>query len=109
MKILLSIFGEYFKLLKGAKFDYDQMKEENVIRNWNFHFFVSGHLNKFHSEEHWTSNPNFTDKCLVRSLLMIDRGIKIVKLRTVNEKLCTQTLELTNHIAPQCSHDIIGN
>ena len=22
-----------FKLLKGAKFDYDQIKEENVIRN----------------------------------------------------------------------------
>ena len=33
-----------FKLLKGAKFDYDQIKEENVIRNWNFQFFVSDHL-----------------------------------------------------------------
>ena len=39
MKILISIFGEYFKLLKGAKFDYDQIKEENVIRNSNFQFF----------------------------------------------------------------------
>ena len=33
-----------FKLLKGAKFDYDQIKEENVIRNSNFQFFVSDHL-----------------------------------------------------------------
>ena len=33
MKILISIFGEYFKFLKVAKFDYDQIKEENVIRN----------------------------------------------------------------------------
>ena len=33
MKILISIFGECFKLLKGEKFDYDQITEENVIRN----------------------------------------------------------------------------
>ena len=34
-----------FKLLKGALFDYDQIKEENVIRNSNFQFFfVSDHL-----------------------------------------------------------------
>ena len=34
-----------FKLLKDAKFDYDQIKEENVIRNSKFHiFFVSDHL-----------------------------------------------------------------
>ena len=34
-----------FKLLKGVKFDYGQIKKENVIRNWRFHFFVSDHLN----------------------------------------------------------------
>ena len=28
------------KLFKGAQFDYDQRKEENVIRNWNFKFFL---------------------------------------------------------------------
>ena len=39
MKIIVSIFVNIFKLLKGAKFDYDQIKEENVIRNLNFHFF----------------------------------------------------------------------
>ena len=34
MKILISIFGEYcLKLLKDAKFDYDQIKEENVTRS----------------------------------------------------------------------------
>ena len=27
------------KLFKGAKFDYDQIKEENVIRKWNFQIF----------------------------------------------------------------------
>ena len=39
MKILISILVNTFKLLKGAKFDYDQIKEENVIRNSNFRFF----------------------------------------------------------------------
>ena len=39
LKILISIFGAYFQVFKGAKFDYDQIKEENVIRNWNFHIF----------------------------------------------------------------------
>ena len=34
MKMLISIFlVNIFKLLKGAKFDYDQIKEENVIGN----------------------------------------------------------------------------
>ena len=33
MKILVSILVNIFKLLKGAKFDYNQIKEENVIRN----------------------------------------------------------------------------
>ena len=33
-----------FKLFKGAKFDYDQIKEENVVRNLNFQVFVSDHL-----------------------------------------------------------------
>ena len=33
MKISISIFREYFKLFKSAKFDYDQIKEENVIRS----------------------------------------------------------------------------
>ena len=34
MKIFISSFGNFFfRLLKGAKFDYDQIKEENVIRN----------------------------------------------------------------------------
>ena len=31
-KILISIFGEHY-LFKGAKFDHDQIKEENVTRN----------------------------------------------------------------------------
>ena len=33
MKILISNFGNILKLFKGAKFDYDRIKEENVIRN----------------------------------------------------------------------------
>ena len=33
MKVLMSFLVNVFKLLKGAKFDYDQIKEENVIRN----------------------------------------------------------------------------
>ena len=34
MKILISILlVNILKLFKGAKFDYDQIKEENVIRN----------------------------------------------------------------------------
>ena len=33
MKILISILVNIFKLLKGPKFDYDQIKEENVIKN----------------------------------------------------------------------------
>ena len=32
------------KLFKGAKFDYDQIKEENVIKNGNYLIFVD-HLN----------------------------------------------------------------
>ena len=39
MKILISILVNIFKLLKDAKFDYDQIKEENVVRNWNFQLF----------------------------------------------------------------------
>ena len=27
------------KLFKVAEFDYDQIKEENFITNWNFQFF----------------------------------------------------------------------
>ena len=37
MKILM---GNILKLFKGVKFDYDQIKEENVIRSWNFQFFL---------------------------------------------------------------------
>ena len=33
IKILISIFGEHSQVVKGAKFDYDQIKDENVIRN----------------------------------------------------------------------------
>ena len=34
-----------FKLLKGAKFDYDQIKEENMLSGTDiFNFFVSDHL-----------------------------------------------------------------
>ena len=34
IKILISIFGEHSQsLCKGAKFDNDQRKEENVTRN----------------------------------------------------------------------------
>ena len=32
MKILILILVNILKLFKGAKFDYDQIKEENVIR-----------------------------------------------------------------------------
>ena len=39
MKILIQFLVNILKLLKGSKFDYDQIKEENVIRNLNFHFF----------------------------------------------------------------------
>ena len=36
------------KLFKGAKFDYDHIKEENVKKQLKFSyiFFVSDHLNK---------------------------------------------------------------
>ena len=34
-----------FKLVKGAKFDYDQIKEENFSGIEIFNFFVSDHLN----------------------------------------------------------------
>ena len=27
------------KVFKGAKFDYDQIKDENAIRIWNFQIF----------------------------------------------------------------------
>ena len=33
MKILISILANILKLFKGAKFDYDQIKEENVTTN----------------------------------------------------------------------------
>ena len=36
-----------FKLLNGAKFDHDQIKEKNVIRIEIFNFFVSDHLKSF--------------------------------------------------------------
>ena len=39
MKILISVLVNIFKLLKGAKIDNDQIKEENVIWNSNFRFF----------------------------------------------------------------------
>ena len=32
MKTLISILVNIFKLFKGAEFDHDQIKEENVIR-----------------------------------------------------------------------------
>ena len=40
MKILISIFVNILKLFKGAKFDYDQIKEENIIRSFNFSNFL---------------------------------------------------------------------
>ena len=33
MKILISVVVNILKLFKSAKFDYDEIKEENVIRN----------------------------------------------------------------------------
>ena len=33
MKILIQFLLNILKFFKGAKFDYDQIKEENVIRN----------------------------------------------------------------------------
>ena len=44
MKILISILVN-IKLFKGVKFNYDQIKEDNVIRNSSFQiFFVCDHL-----------------------------------------------------------------
>ena len=37
-----------FKLFKGEKFDYDQIKEENVSGIEIFNFFVSYHLKKIY-------------------------------------------------------------
>ena len=37
------------KFFKGAKFDYDQIKEVNVIRSLNFQFFfIPDHLDVIH-------------------------------------------------------------
>ena len=44
MKILILIFGEYSKLFKGAKFDYDQIKEKILSGFEIFRFFISDHL-----------------------------------------------------------------
>ena len=33
IKILISMFGEHSQVVNGAKFDYDQRKEENLIMN----------------------------------------------------------------------------
>ena len=43
MGILISILVNIFKLFKGAKFDYDQIKEENVsgIEIFNFFLFLT--------------------------------------------------------------------
>ena len=38
-KFLLQFLVNILKLFKGAKFDYDQIKEENVISGWNFQSF----------------------------------------------------------------------
>ena len=38
MKICFQFLVNVLKLFKGAKFDYDQIKEENVIKNGNFQF-----------------------------------------------------------------------
>ena len=42
MKISIATLVYIFKLFKGAKFDYDQMMEGNVImiRNWNLSKFL---------------------------------------------------------------------
>ena len=39
-------------------FDYDQIKEENVIRNWTFQIFVSDHLNILYATD--TIEAGFT-------------------------------------------------
>ena len=39
-KYLFQFLMNIFKLLKDTKFDYDQIKLENVIRNWNVQFFL---------------------------------------------------------------------
>ena len=39
-KFLFQFLVNILKLFKGAKFDYDHIKEENVKSNWNFHFFL---------------------------------------------------------------------
>ena len=39
MKIFLFLVN-ILKLFKRAKFDYDQIKEENVMSSWKFQFFL---------------------------------------------------------------------
>ena len=34
-----TVLVNIFKLFKGTKIDYDQIKEENVVRSWNFQFY----------------------------------------------------------------------
>ena len=46
-KFLFQFLVNILKLFKGAKFDYDHIKEENVKKQLKFSFFfVSDHLNK---------------------------------------------------------------
>ena len=40
MKILISFLVNILKMFKGAKFDYDEIKEENVMRSRNFQIFL---------------------------------------------------------------------
>ena len=46
MKISILVLVNILKFFKGAKFDNDETKEENVIRISNFQIFVSDHLSK---------------------------------------------------------------
>ena len=46
MKILISILVNIFKLFKGEKFDYDQIKERMLSGTETLMFFISDHLKK---------------------------------------------------------------
>ena len=53
-----------FKLFKGAKFYYDQIKEGNVIRSKNiFHFLFLTTLNHDHREDLREEWKLFSRKC----------------------------------------------
>ena len=61
IKILVSIFGEHSQVVKGAKFDYDQKKEE-----YNYQaFYGLKHYNLLETESFLIRKLNQPTSCLM--------------------------------------------